>query len=109
MYSLFRECLLQYPGAPGVNLCHAFSQFQGQFATAQVDVEEGCLNATVPGESGDLMNIPLRSCQIRQAQVARTVSGELRNATACRDPLHDFGPCPYRNRPAAIAPRFGNE
>jgi len=67
MYNLFKECLLHYPRTPGVDFSHALREFGRQFAATQVYIKESCLNAAVSSEGGDLVDIPVRSCQIRQA------------------------------------------
>ena len=109
MYSLFREHLLQHPRAPGVDLGHALRQLRRQLPSAQVNVEKSRLDASVPGERSDLLNIPIRPRQIGQAQVPRGVRGELRDAGTIRNVLHDFGPRPFRDWPPGIATRFRKE
>lgn len=56
---------------------HPSRQLGGEFSTAQVDIEEGGLNASMPSKYRYLMNVPIRSRKIRKAEVARCVSREL--------------------------------
>jgi hypothetical protein len=74
-----------------------------------MNVEMSRLNASVPGERSDLLNIPIRSRQIGKAQVSRGVCGELRDAGTIRNIFYDFGPRPFRDRPPGITTRFRKE
>src|SRR5581483_5467378 len=80
MYSLFRQHLSHHPCAPSMNLSHALRQLGCQLPAAQVNVQKGRLDTSVPSEHRDLLNVPIRPRKVGKAQVPRGVRGELQDS-----------------------------
>src|ERR1700758_775605 len=52
------------------------------------------------------MELPAGAREIGQAEMARRVGAEVRNASAQGERAHGLGPCPQRERLGAISPRL---
>jgi hypothetical protein len=87
-----------------VNRCHAALQLRCQIPATEVDIEEGGFDAAMTSESGDLMEIPPCTCQIRQAEMAEGVGGALGHSGALSYLMDDFGPGPNGDRLCPVAP-----
>src|SRR5215472_5545663 len=74
-----------------------------------MDVQCGCLNASMPRERRDFMDAPVCPGNIGKTQVPEGVRGELRQATTLGYPCDSFRPGPYRYWSAAIPIGFRQE
>lgn len=78
-----------------MDLRHALRQLRGQLSSAEVDIQESGLDASMAGERCDFLNVPICSREVGQAQVPGGVRSELRDIGAVRDSFDYLGPRPF--------------
>lgn len=85
-----------------MDLRHALHQLPRQVPTAETYIKKSGLNALMAGELGDLMDIPVGSREVCQTEMAWRMRGELSDAAALRNVLHNLRPCPNRKGSATV-------
>ena len=93
----------------GVNLRHSASEFLRKVTATQMNVEHSSLDISMPSKSRDLVNVPVGSRQIGQAQVSQRMGSEPWQIAFARYTFDHFRPRLDRNRFPQIPIRLGQE
>lgn len=111
MTTISRSCqrLVHRRHSPCVYLLHPPSELLHQIAGAQVNIERGRLNAAMPGECSDFVNVPVRAREVRQTQMAQRVGSEPGKVRTFRDTSDGLRPGPDRDWLPIVAAGFGQE
>lgn len=88
----------------GVDLLHSQRQLLSKGASREVDVLLGGDGITMSSKAGDLIKFPPSPCQVGQAKIAQSMSGELGEPGAIRDVTDDLGPGPKCDWRSEVAP-----
>ena len=70
LQSVPRVWLCELLGAPSLHLGHPAGELLGQIPAREVDVLLGHRDVAVPGEARDLVQVPARTGQIAQTEMA---------------------------------------
>jgi hypothetical protein len=92
-----------------VNLRHSSCEFACQLPATQMNVKYGRLNISVPCEHRDLMDFPVRSRQIGQAQIPESMRREARQVALPSHAPDYLRPRRDRNRSSSVPTRLRQE
>ena len=82
---------------------------RGQFAAAEMDVDQSGAGVAMAGEAGNLVQLPPGPSEVSEAKMAEGMGAQLWQASAAREGVHYLRPCPEAQRFAWITARFRYE